>query len=318
MSQTYAPAEVEAFNSMMDKAESDLDQDLSKLSEAQEPATVTEQVETPTTEKPGTPVAAPDSTKTEPTKDQTKPDTKPPEKKPSEYDKAKARQNKQWEKIQAEKEALRKEREELEKSKVAPVQTEPPAQRDKYTAKDYAEAADRWELNAFKLEDAGKYDEAAKNRHLAELARNSATEALKIEQARVSASPPEVQKQQMEVWEKTKAEFPELVKKGSPLNVATEKFVRENPEVLRYAQGPRIAAVFCQAELTAARVPGLNQEVEAKTKEIEQLKTKVKELESLTSLPDGGSPASPPSGPRSFEELTMDEMEASLKAEMAA
>jgi hypothetical protein len=167
--------------------------------------------------------------------------------------------------------------------------------------------ADGLEAKAQKMEDDGKYADAADLRNQAKAARKAANkeegnaEDLRAHAESLRKNPPPSAKQLEEKLEaqrkewmgKAAAAFPDLAKKDSPLQKAVvqhlnalwqqDRQLAANPAMIYHVT--RYAA----AEAAAARVPDLE-------KKLGQLEAKVKEYEQLTSPGGPGAAQRPPSG----------------------
>ncbi|SRR5579862_541579 len=167
--------------------------------------------------------------------------------------------------------------------------------------------ADGIEARAKKLEDDGKYTEAAKAQEEAKGIRKKAyqeegnAEDLKAHAGELRKNPPPTQAQrdqqletQRKEWTtKAAAEFPDLAKKGSELQTRVAKSLNElwntdrvlasHPQIIYYVT--KLEA----AQTAAARVPAME-------KELGELKAKVKEYEALTAPGGEGAAQRPAAG----------------------
>lgn len=236
--------------------------------------------------------ATPDASGAAKTDDKTVPADPP---KQSAYAKEVERRDKSWKTLNAEKEAFAKAQAEFQAQRQQFEQSRKAAAKPAYTPEQYDAAA-------AKFEGEGKYDLAEAARAEAKRLRESPSEA---DQARAAQSQAQLEAAQKQSFAKARQEFPEVGQKGSPLHTALMEFLKEEPGVLDHPNGVYIASVFVKNRLEAARVPDL-------VKENDSLKSRVKELEALVTIPGGGPGKLP--APKSFEEMSLKEMEAELDA----
>lgn len=280
-------------------------------------------------EKPGN-QNAPEKPKNEPAKPAAaKPQevTKPAEAPKSAYEKAKEREAKAWQKIEADKAEVAREKAEVLKQRqeldAARRQIAQPAKPAPAAESDVMNDPVALEKAATKYEAEGKYD-------LADLARERAAEVRKNPPAKPEAaqapiagkpyfelqqheitlsgmSKGEVNRQQNALYQQAMQEMPEVLKQGSELNQKFLGLMQQNMEALHFPRGPYMLAKMVKLESDASRLPGLTQEVQAKTTEIENLNKRVKELEALVT-PGGGGPVDLSQTDRAFEDLSVEEM----------
>ncbi len=306
--------DLDAFDKQMSAAEASLPTESGK----QEPTTSTETTK-PEAASPETPTESSPAESTAQTAQTDKPtDTPKPEaKQPSKYEKAQARQNEAWKKLEADKEAVRQEKEAIARERAELAEKAKAPEKPKRQPGEFFQAAEDIEARSKSKEANGDFDGAEEDKVLAKSLRKTgerlAKEALtaKSEGNQPASNPaisPELNQAQLASLEQAKKDFPELGKTGSQLNLATQEFIKANPEILQYPKGPYLAAEHVSLKLGAARAVELAKELDGAKKLNQSLTEKVKELESLTSVEDGGVTATPSSGPRSFNELSTDEM----------
>ena len=111
---------------------------------------------------------------------------------------------------------------------------------------------------------------------------------------------------------KAVTDFPEFGKKDSELQKAVSEVFRQavagNPRLAKLPDLVYYCARIAAAESAANRVPAL-------TKELGELRTKVKDLEVLTNPVGGGSAATAPRGAKSWDSMSSEEQFESLRAE---
>lgn len=274
--------------------------------------------ETPNSDSTGIPAAAEkqSSTKTEPKTVETQKTGQG-----SQFSKDAVRRDTSWKALNAEKETLAKEQEQFKSqrdlfqreqqqfqqtkaksaSKYTPEQYEQAADGKSALIESYNAQADGFEARAVKLEEAGQLLEAqkatAKAGELREAAMGEKASARKLkEYATHLRANPEPTLQQIAAKNaqalkdytlKAAQKWPELVKDGSEFQKkvaeALNSLKSEGFDVNEYPQLMYTTARLVAAETTAASVPGM-------TKELGELRAKVKELEKLTS-PGGGQGA---------------------------
>jgi hypothetical protein len=241
----------------------------------------------------------------------------------SSYRKEIERRERSWQELNKQKEAAKAREDELELREKTLVAREralatrgQAAKLNGYTAEDYDAAAPKFEAQAAVFEQAGNFDEADKQRALAEKAREAAAQL----RARNPAGDAVTQS-----WQKLKSDLPEALNAASPLNRELRALIQTRPDLLGDEAGPYRVAVLAGRKLVAQlegeknklaaeaqQVPGLKQQVEALT-------AKVRELEQLTSLPGGGGNLNRGggSGGKSFSTMTLAEQEAAIERELA-
>jgi hypothetical protein len=246
-------------------------------------------------------------------KQETKPATETKETKAeaerSRYAKSQDRLAKTWDSVNAEKARIESERVkiEAERADFAKKQAEfeairKQAEQPQYTPDDYKNAAqqkralaDHQRAEADRLENAGKFDDAEKLRKTA-LKNDALSEDLAEHAENLRRNPPQgfqqkaaQYEQQKQAWtvEAAKA-FPDLAKDGSPFQKTVanhlQALAKQDPSLLANPSVIYHVARLTAAEAAAARVPVME-------KELEQLKAKVKEYETLTA--PGSSPIVP-------------------------
>lgn len=126
------------------------------------------------------------------------------------------------------------------------------------------------------------------------------------------------------VWARLAADLPEALQAGNAMNVELRNALRGNRELLGDPMGPYRAAVqigrkvLQKAEADAATAKAEAAKVPELQKQIAELSERVKELTRLTSLPGGGAATvREGSDGRKFEDLSLDQMEKQLNAELA-
>lgn len=211
----------------------------------------------------------------------------------TEYSKAKkeqARKEKTWNEINAEKERLRAEREALEKEKSESHTRKKTDSvfRDEhgYSADDYRRAAKKWA-------DEGETQLAAEAEKRA---------------ANAEAKAHETQKNEfVTTWQRTAQEVqkenPDLRNLDSPLAVAVDKLLKEEPYFSNVPDGFKRAVDFAKLQIKAESIPSLETKVADLQKEIDR-------LNKLTQ-PAGSGPTSNPST-KTFDKMSPAEQEAEL------
>lgn len=241
----------------------------------------------------------------------------------SSYRKEIERRERSWQELNKQKEEFKARADELElREKTLAARERALATRGQsaklngYTAEEYEAAAPKFEAQAAVFEQAGNFDEADKQRALADRAREAAAQL----RARNPAGDAVTQS-----WQKLKSDLPEALNAASPLNRELRALIQTRPDLLGDEAGPYRVAVLAGRKLVAQlegeknklaaeaqQVPGLKQQVEALT-------AKVRELEQLTSLPGGGGAQNRGgnSGGKSFHTMTLAEQEAVIERELA-
>jgi hypothetical protein len=234
------------------------------------------------------------------------------------YTKAKKeneRFDRNWKKFQEEQAAFKqqvaqKERELAEREqRITGTPSEGPAKDNHgYTASDWDKAAAAWEKEGkYDLADAAK--ESAKNLREQERRGQASASA----GARAPVGKPEETpgtQQFLDTWNRNLVhlmgtpEFADLGKKDSELFKATAEILNADPRFKKYNDGIRYAAELARAKLEASSVPGLRQQIEQQTKELEKLRK--------ATSPSGSSNAEERGGSKSFEEMTPAEQETFL------
>lgn len=262
-----------------------------------------------------------------------KPPEKPPEQQQqnngngnqSAYAKERDRRDNSWKALNAEKESFKAEtearRQELElreqtlKAREAALSR--PVTYRGYTAEQLDAGAKTFAQKAAALEQAGDFEAADEQRALAQESQARAAE-LRRQAAAAGVVSPEA------AWATLKQDAPELLQLNSPMNQEMRALLQAQPQVLEGPHGPYRAALLVgkkvvgrlEAEVQkhraeAAKVPELS-------KQIETLTARVKELESLTSLPGDGNGAYNRGGAeRNWSDLSTAEQEAHLNRELA-
>lgn len=258
-------------------------------------ATEPSQTDTPAAAKPAGD-QAPETTTTETAKAPEKPLTK--------YEKDAARMARNRAEFEAEKAASRAREADrvkaLAEREAKLAEREAEAERSQgYTPEQYEAhmgrklaAAQDLETEADRLENAGQFEEAKAKRAAAHEERLWAREAQRAADearknppnARLAARRAQFEAQQKEWQLKAGIDFPDLAKPEAPLRQKAAEILAEFPGYETIPQSAYIAARMASAELAAARVPAL-------TKELEQSKQRIRELELLTSPGGAGGPA---------------------------
>jgi hypothetical protein len=225
-----------------------------------------------------------------------KPPTTDQDKEPakSKYAREVERQDRSWKAINERKAELDRREAEVAKRDGELRQMAAQAAAPKFTAEQYAQAADKFEAD-------GKYDlaEAARAK-AAELRSNPPAEAT----ARAAQEQARLQEGLDASWRRVKEEMPEALDKSGPLNAALIEFIKAEPDALRHPNGPHLAAQFVKAQLLAKEAGALKAEAEG-------LRAKVKELEARTTVPSGGLAKVPE--PKGFNQMTLKEQERELE-----
>lgn len=223
----------------------------------------------------------------------------------SKYDKALERQNRSWAKLNEEKAALEQQRQELSK-----LQAAPPKPDDKPTP-------ERFEEVAKDLEADGEFGQAALARKLA--AERRAEIAAETAAAAAPAKIyPDAKFEQMaaQAFQQAKQDFPEIGVPNSPLNQAVKALIASEAPVAELIKtspyGLYFATRYAATHAQAARVPDLEAKVATITAELAQLRSQTSPIsDPLVNQPGR------PSGSR-FSDLSIDEMEQSIEAELYA
>lgn len=233
---------------------------------------------------------------------ESKPDkTETEQDKRSKFAKEQERREKSWAKLNAEKEAFKKEQEALQRerdqirSRQAEIEKKSTEEaKPRYTAEQYDTAAE-------KFDEEGKYE-------LADLARQEAKrlrDTGENDRVKKSQMATQFKTQLMNSWTKAKSDFPTILTEGTEENKALVEFLKAEPDALKHPNGPYLAASYVTFRLKAAKA-------EAMSKELDSLKSKIKEYEQRLQIPGSGNPASIP-GEKSFEEMTASEQERELQ-----
>lgn len=233
--------------------------------------------------------------------------------------KEKARREKTWADINAEKERLAaKERELEERSKRFSEEQhrqrnpEPTPSKPKYSAEEYEAVAEDFDRK-------GEFDLAATARATAKQLREEQAKGAQPQRPEQGpAGVPQVntpfggmpQEQFMAGWQSnlemlSKAE-PDLANKDSELGKTTAEMLRTYPLLSTYPTGIRDAVGAAKLTIQARRVPVLEKELAATKAELERL--------NKTNSLRGGPPGMPPAGPKSIEDMSLDEAEAAARA----
>lgn len=244
------------------------------------------------------------------------------------YQKAQKRQADSWKKLNEEKEALRLEREQFEAqrrtARAQPARPAAPQQANGYTAREYLDAAGAWEAEAVELEAAGDFETADQRRETARLAREAAKSAPAQRQAAAAAANGSGNGDEQDTavrraWATVKADLPEALVPGSPLNKGLLEFIQKNGGVAGGPDGVYRAviavgrAVTGRLEREAARVPELLKAGEVKDARIQELEA---QLQKATSLPEGGAFNRGEGASRNFGDLPAAERERILEADL--
>ena len=181
--------------------------------------------------------------------------------------------------------------------------------------------ANEKELAAKKAEESGDFDGAEKLRDEAKFARRDAA-AAKASAENVRKNPPLNEKQRQEkfvadqrTWlDKAAIDFPEFAKKDSALQKSTLEFFRQitstDPVVAKLPGFVYFCAERAALKSAADSVPSL-------TKELGELRTKVKDLEALTNPTPSGGVSKVPSSIKSWDSMSSDEQFEALQAELS-
>ena len=275
-----------------------------------------EQTETPAAQGEAQQQQKPEPSKETPPTPPTAPEGQKPESAFTKAQKEKARREKTWAEINAEKEQLAADRKALEeeRKRLAEEQHRQPAKpetpQSKYSAEDYDAAAKHFEAK-------GDYE-------LAEQAKAKAAELRAAQQPRPeqgsAAAAPQNQvstpfgamprEQFMTTWQSTlerlvKAE-PDLANKDSELGKTTAEMLRTYPLLNHIPTGIQDAVAAAKLTIQARRVPVLEKELAAAKAELGRL--------NKTNSLRGGPPGMPPAGPKSIEDMSLDEAEAAARA----
>lgn len=266
-------------------------------------------------------------------------ESKPKEDKPIEEDgkpkskfaKEKERQKTQWDLINEQKAVNQKHADALKAREQAIAERERSIQlqieeakraqqKPKFTKSQYLEHAKNLRTQASKLEDEGNFDDAAEKTALAKLAEKAASEA--PETVPVDDGKPDAQiiEAQRNSWNTVVEEIPEVGQKGTALNQfflqEVNRIAKEQPELAKLPNFPRLLAHYCQGQLAIQATKLLHDKLQESEKQSETLKKRVKELEAATS-PSGGSRLGGRLGVGSFEELSEEEEERQLRADLS-
>jgi hypothetical protein len=229
-------------------------------------------------------------------------------KEPTKYQKEVERRDKSWKALNAEKEAIAKSKAEVEEErKKLDREKTSLKQKSEFTPEQYENTAKWYEGEADRLEKAGKFEEAEKQRALSGLAKEEAAKLRADPKANASAHDAEFERQTQSSWTKAKTEMPELFDQTSPLHKEFVAFVQDKANAAFFEHvpnAPYLAAEFSRNKANASRVPILS-------KEVETLKQQLTDLQKATSITPGGA-ARMPSGEKSFEDLSEAEQQAEL------
>lgn len=179
-----------------------------------------------------------------------------------------------------------------------------------YAAKQIQLAASK-ETEANQAEEAGDFDKAVALRDEAKFAKRYAEDATKSAEYLRNNPPVALQKQQQQFVEhqknwinKAAIDFPEFAKSNSQLQVATtevfKQIMAQHPEVAKMPALVYYCARIAKAESDSARVPAL-------TKELQETKAKLEELNALTNPTPSGGATRQPTGEKPFEAMTPEE-----------
>lgn len=284
-------ADLEQLNALLDQAEA---ADAASATSRPDAASLTQPepdqaAQSPEPSEPAKDANAGGEPKPEPPKDTSKDkptETPEPEKAKSRYAKELERQERSWKAINERKAELEKREAELARRE-AELQAKATAA-PKYTAEQYERAADVFEQQ-------GKYD-------LAEAAREEAKRLRENPRADAEAQARQAaleHKQGLEAsWARVKAEMPEALDKSHPFNKALMEFIKAEPGVMDYPNGPYLAAQYVKVKLSADEAGKWKSEAET-------LRAKVRELEARVTVPGGGVNQIPK--PKAFEDMTLEE-----------
>lgn len=225
------------------------------------------------------------------------------------YEKATGRLQGSWKELNADKAAHKTERETWAKQREA-EQAELTRQRAEFQAqREQAEqefSPERYEAAAKKWEAEGKLD-------LADMARERAKQLRDNPPAKAGDRQEAARKE----WtHKAAKEFPDLAKDNSPLQVRVSQMLKADAELRDNPRGIYLASRIASLEGQAAERDALKTSVTAKDKEIETLKARVTELESITA-PGGGHGRTAMPGARTFDQLSDAEQLQQLEREAA-
>lgn len=250
-----------------------------------------------------------------------KPGDKPPEgAEGSKYARERARFEVNWKKFNEEKETTRRAFEDREKAaalreaELQQWERELDRRHPITTKADYAKQVESYKAQVAAAEKAGNYDQADKLRAYQELLEQAMAAA--PETAEIPQRKQWLETARAKSWAVAARELPGVADEKSPLYRAVVDFFMENPEAYAFPNAPLLVSRYCNALLGSTRAAELEQTVKALTGEKETLSKRVKELEEQTSIPAGGQFTQ--GGTRKFEDLSMDEQRAALKAELAA
>lgn len=248
----------------------------------------------------------------------------------SAYQREVARRDRSWQALNREKEEFKQRQQELELREQT-IQAREQAVRqgqgqaeqpEKYenAAKGFESRALQREARAEELEAAGKYLEADEARQAAAGDRDNARRAVAYAKELRARDPV------ADSWTRLKADLPEALNVGSVLNQELRTLIRTRPELLGDEAGPYRAAVLAGRKLVAGleaengKLKEQAGQVPALQQQLQTLQARVKELESMTSLPGDGGRAlnrGQNGGRKAFHELSTAEQEQALERELA-
>lgn len=236
-------------------------------------------------------------------------DTPPDESKMTPFQRERFRLDKGWKELRTERETIAREREQIAQQRRLAEQQQQQRQAETKrpagpTAADYEEIAKEYEAD-------GRLPLAKQARARAEELRKQETGngAQPGRQERFTAEEVQTMTQQWQAnLEKAGQENPDLQKEGSPLRVRVAELLKNSPLLHQSGDGILYAVAYAKNELKGKRAD----ELETKVGELEK---EIQRLTGLTSLHSGG--AAPGSAAKKFEELTLDEQEATLREEAA-
>lgn len=256
----------------------------------------------------------------------------------SPFQKAKRREAEAWKKINDEKAQIELERKALDadRTKWAQEKARPAANganrtsgtdANGYTPGQYLSFARKCEERAARLEAEGKYDEADQQTALATSARDAAREAGARETANANGTDrtngtnghESTEAELKRAWAVLRTDMPEALVKDSALNKALVEVIQKNGDLVNSPDGI-FRAVFragktmvAGLEREAARVPELVKQTTALQEKVKGLEA---ELQRLTSLPGGEALDRGSGGGKPFAELSSDERERVLEAQL--
>lgn len=216
--------------------------------------------------------------------------------------KEKERADRSWSKLNEEKAALKAEREAYEKSKAAPVVAQP----EKIEAVSTSGKVHDGKGNT--AEDYAKFAKECEAAGDAELAKAALDMSGKLKAQEGQAVEREQKAALDASWnaevEAKAKEFPDLADPKTPMGLAVQQVITENPELYYVKNGFSKAVALHQLREQAGKVPELLAQVQKLTKETER-------LNKLTSL--GGSNPTAPAASKAFADLADADQERMLR-----